>query len=230
MELNIIKTLKTKVTTAVDKRLLKQGRVLEVRWWPNSPVVEIDLYLPGSRMQTWVEVPYIKFRVADLQFRDYTPFGWDAETETCSLLVDAAHKGLGTSWARALQAGNIVQYVKIDTTHQSPHQTHLVVGLGDCSSIAHLLALRQLTLPHSRFDGALLTNDAETRHLLSNYFYGSIKATGSYNELAAWLSRQNYCSTHTAFYFTGNQSFVITLRKLLKELGYNNLRTKAFWS
>ncbi|RVT97338.1 hypothetical protein EOD41_18745 [Mucilaginibacter limnophilus] len=72
--------------------------MLEVRWWPGSPVVEIDLYLPGSRMQTWVEVPYIKFRVADLQFRDYTPFGWDAETETCSLLVDAAHKGLGTSW------------------------------------------------------------------------------------------------------------------------------------
>ena len=36
---------------------------------------------------------YIKFRMNDLTFRDYTPSGWDADTHTCTLYLDAAHNG-----------------------------------------------------------------------------------------------------------------------------------------
>jgi hypothetical protein len=53
---------------------------------------------------------------------------------------------------------------------QSPHATNLVVGLGDNTSIAHLLALQQLTMPATGFEGALLTDSPQTKSLLNEYF------------------------------------------------------------
>jgi hypothetical protein len=53
---------------------------------------------------------------------------------------------------------------------QLPHATNLVVGLGDNTSIAHLLALQHLTMPATRFEGALFTDSPQTKSLLNEYF------------------------------------------------------------
>lgn len=229
MELSITRQLKNKVQSLVNHRWLKQGKVLEVRCWPNSPLVEIDLHLPGMLMQDWNEVPAIKFKVGDWHFRDYTPFGWDAETSTCSLLIDAAHNGPGSHWAKTLIIGSTVHYLKTETTHQAPHGTNLIVALGDNSSLAHLLALRQLTLPAIRFTSAVLTDSNQTGHLLQSYFPWSPVLHFSEDALTHWLLNEQYCTEHTSFYLTGNQALVARLRKVLQSLGHFNIKVKGFW-
>jgi NADPH-dependent ferric siderophore reductase len=229
MELSITRQLKNKVKTLVNHRLLKQGKVLEVRRWPNSPLIEIDLHLPHMHMQDWSEVPAIKFNVGDWHFRDYTPFGWDAETSTCSLLIDAAHNGPGSSWAKRLNTGDTVQYLKSESTHQAPHSTNLVVALGDNTSLAHLLALRQLTLPAIRFTSAILTDSAATADLMTSYFPWSPALHFNEEALTNWLLNEQYCTEHTSFYLTGNKALVVRLRRLLRSLGHPNIKVKGFW-
>ncbi len=230
MELSILRRIKKRAHGVLDQQFLKHGTVLEVRNWPGSPVMEIDLHLPASDMRRWNEVVYIKFDVGEFCFRDYTPFGWDAETSTCSLLIDTAHDGPGTRWARKLRGGVIVKYLKADSSRQLPHATNLVVGLGDNTSLAHLLALQQLTMPATRFDGAVLTDSPQTAYLLNTYFRWPLASHSSEPDLVDWLAGQGYCAEHTSFYLTGNEQLVIRLRKVLKGLGHLNIRVKSFWS
>lgn len=230
METSILQRIKKKAGKFVESSLLKAGQVLEVRHWEQGTMVEVDLHLPLENMQQWKEVPYIKFRVDDFCFRDYTPFGWDTDTETCSLLIDSAHRGPGSSWANHLQSGDAVHYLKIEGTHQSPHPTDLVVGLGDASSLAHVLALQQLTLPVSRFEGAVLLDSPQTSQLFREYFHSPVSTLIDRGALTDWLKKQNYCTAHTWFYLTGNNGLVSEMRKLLKNMGHLNIRVKGFWS
>ncbi len=229
MESSILTQLKKKVSSVIDQQLLKHGKVLDVRRWPGSPIVEADLHLPVSGMQRWQEVPYIKFRVGEFVFRDYTPFGWDAETSTCSLLIDTAHNGPGSIWAKKLQAGDDVQYLKTDSSRQVPHSTNFVVGLGDNTSLAHLQALQQLTVPAIRFEGVVLTDSRQTGHLLNTYFRHPLASHTKEPDLMDWIASQNYSTVYTSFYLTGNEHLVVRLRKALKNLGYYNIRVKGFW-
>ncbi len=230
METSILQQIKNKAARFIGPQLLQTGRVLEVRVWEPATIIEIDLHLPLVDMRQWAEVPYIKFSVGDSCYRDYTPFGWDAETATCSLLVDIAHEGCGSNWAKQLRAGDAVQYIKIGDTRQSPHPTNLVVGLGDASSLGHLLALQQLTLPGIRFDGAVLLGSQHAGQLVKDYFRSPLCTLTNPYELADWLAEQGYCTEHTSFYLTGNRQLVVELRSLLRNLGHSNIQAKGFWS
>jgi NADPH-dependent ferric siderophore reductase len=193
-------------------------------------MTEIDLYLPAAPVASWHEVPSIKFKVSGFTYRDYTPFGWDAETQTCSLLIDTAHEGRGSYWARSLQVGTTINYLAIENTRQSPHPTDLVVGLGDASSLAHLLALQQLTLPRIRFDCAVILGNLHTGQLFQDYFRSSLTVLSSLDELNNWLAAQSYCTAHTCFYLTGHNGLVAGLRRSLKTLGHTQIKAKGFWS
>jgi NADPH-dependent ferric siderophore reductase len=237
METSILQQIKKKAISFIEPQILKTGRVLEVRAWEPATMIEIDLHLPCADMAHWNEVPYIKFRVHNLCYRNYTPFGWDAKTRTCTILVDAGHDGPGSIWAKALQQNNTVHYLKIDTTHQSPDPMHLVVGLGDESSLGHLLALQQMTLPKTRFCGAVLMTEAKHHSLLNEYFGPALQPIvrqhpfGS-DELFEWVITQGYCKEHTVFYLVGNDILVSKVRYLLKEEGYlhKQIKVKGFWS
>ncbi|MGF7037739.1 hypothetical protein [Mucilaginibacter lappiensis] len=232
METSILHHIKKKAGRFIEPQLLKTGRVLDVRPWEPATLIEVDLHLPFADMQAWNEVPYIKLRVADLCYRDYTPFGWDAETHTCSILVDVAHEGPGSRWARGLERNDTIQYFKTDTTRQAPDPTHLVVGLGDESSLGHLLALQQMTLPRSRFCAAVLLSEVKHHGLLRAYFGSGLQVVGSRGALSDWVGAQGYCAEHTSFYLAGNDTLVSQLRTLLKTLGYlsRQIRVKGFWS
>ncbi|KQM71459.1 hypothetical protein ASE74_23470 [Pedobacter sp. Leaf216] len=230
METSILTQIRKKAGRIIESQLLKPGRVLDVRYWESSDMIEIDLHLPYAEMQNWNQIPYIKLCVDDFTFRDYTPFGWDVETATCSLLIDTDHDGPGSRWAKALHNGDTIHYLKMESTRQAPHPTDFVVGLGDSSSLGHLLALQQLTMPKARFEGAVLLPNLNCGKLLSEYFSVSLNTLTTVTEITDWLLKQGYCTTHTWFYLVGNHHFVTKLRKLLKSLGHANIRIKGFWS
>jgi len=229
MELSILKKIKNKAGEILENQLLNTGSVLAIRYWELSGLIEIDLHLPSVDMLHWKQIPYIKLRVDGFSFRDYSPFGWDAETSTCSILVDSAHKGPGSRWAQHLSIGDTVFYFGPESTRQFPHPTDCVVGLGDASSVGHLLALQQLTVPVSRFDMAIVL-DSPQSEVLRDTFSPVLNILPNYDDLANWLVKQQYSIANTSFYVNGNNELVTTLRKLLKKMGYSQIRVKGFWS
>lgn len=237
METSIIQTIKKSTGNLFEPHLLKSGTVLDVRQWEPGTMVEIDLHLPQADMSAWTEIPYIKVRVDAMTYRDYTPSGWDAETSTCTIFVDAAHQGAGSAWAKQLQKGNHIQYLKVSSSHHAPHPVALVVGLGDESSMGHLLALQQMVMPSARFCGAILLKEPQHRNLFHQYFKSPLQAIArktedDHRELFNWVAEQGYCIKHTVFCLTGNSHMVSGLRKLLRKHGYpsGNIQVKGFWS
>ncbi len=237
METSIFKQIKKRASRFIEPQFLKAGRVLEVRSWEPATMIEIDLHLPLADMSKWNAVPYIKFRVDYLCYRDYTPFGWDAETHTCTILIDASHKGPGASWAQGLKRNDTVHYMAVETTHHTPDPTRMVVGLGDASSVGHLLALRQRTYPGTRFCGAALLPEPEHQWQLKDYFRSALQAVVSEGpdgslSLLEWVRELGCCTEHTVFYLAGNNQMVGRLRSLLKADGYGSaqIKVKGFWS
>jgi NADPH-dependent ferric siderophore reductase len=237
MNTSTLQRLKQKASILIENRLLKTGRVLEVRKWEPSTLIEIDLHLPGTAMDNWNEVPYIKCKVADMTYRDYTPSGWDAETRTCTLFIDAAHSGAGSQWARQLNAGDRISYLGTNSTRQMPSPTSSVICLGDESSIGHLLAMQQLTMPQTRFAGAVVIGNEHNRNLFKEYFRSPLQPIArndvyGHHSLTEWLLERSYSIQDTFFYIVGNNTMVIELRKLLRKQGYsrNQIHCHGFWS
>jgi NADPH-dependent ferric siderophore reductase len=237
METSTLHQIKRKASQLFEHRLLQAGTVLAVRQWQPATIIEIDLHLPFAHMEHWNEIPYIKCKVADFVYRDYTPSGWDVETHTCTLYIDAAHHGPGSQWASQLKPGDTVHYLKISSTHHGPVGNAMVIGLGDESSLGHLLALQQTVSPSGHFSGAILLTNKNHQKLFSEYFHSPLQAI-SRNErpghevLFEWLLKQNYPLEQSVFYLAGNQSMVIQLRKILRQRGYASSQIKAqgFWS
>ncbi|MET3502225.1 SIP domain-containing protein [Mucilaginibacter rubeus] len=237
METSTLHKLKRKAGSLFENQLLQSGRVLEVRHWEPSTMIEIDLHLPQADMQNWHEIPYIKIKVDNLTYRDYTPAGWDAETSTCTLYIDAAHSGPGSKWAKQLQKNDTVRYLKIRSTRHAPAGTPAIIGLGDESSMGHMLALQQMVLPATRFSGAIVMADENHRGLFSEYFKSPLKPIErndvyGHHSLIQWVMEQQYNLEHSVFYIAGNHTMVGELRKLLKLQGYpsSQIRIQGFWS
>lgn len=229
--------LKKKAAGLIESRITKTGHVLEIRKWDPSSIIEVDLHLPLTTMSDWNEVPYMKCKVADFTYRDYTPSGWDAETQTCTLFIDAAHAGAGSKWAAGLQKGDTINYLGTNTTRHTPSPTSSVICLGDESSIGHLLAMQQLTLPQTRFTGAVIINNDQNRSLFKEYFRSPLQPIPrndvyGHHSLTEWLLQQTYSIQNTFFYIVGNSTMVVELRKLLKKQGYssNQIKCQGFWS
>lgn len=237
METSTLNKIKRTAGRLLENQLLQSGRVLEVRHWQPSTMIEIDLHLPQVDMQAWHEVPYIKVKVDNLTYRDYTPASWDVETSTCTLYVDAAHKGPGSKWARELKTGDSIHYFKIRTTRHAPASTPAIIGLGDESSMGHMLALQQMVLPSTRFSGAIIMANDDHRDLFGQYFKSPIKPIErrdafGHHSLIRWVTEQHYNLEHSVFYLAGNHTMVSELRKLLKLQGYasNQIKAHGFWS
>ncbi|WPU95329.1 SIP domain-containing protein [Mucilaginibacter sabulilitoris] len=236
METSTFQKIRKKAGKLFDHKL-QTGWVLEVRQWEPSTLIEVDLHLPMANIAQWNEVPYIKFKVDDLTFRDYTPSGWDAETCTCTIYVDAAHHGPGSRWSKQLKKGDTVNYLKIGTTHHKPVATSAVVALGDESSMGHLLALQKMVLPDTRFSGSLVIGNEHHRRLFHEYFWSPLEPVArkdiyGHHSLMEWVLNQHYSLENTVFYLAGNNTMVAQLRKLLKHQGYpsGQIKLQGFWS
>jgi NADPH-dependent ferric siderophore reductase len=237
MEILTLDKIKRKAERFFEPQHLQTGRVLEVRHWELSTLIEIDLHLPFADMWQWIDVPYIKFKVAPFAYRDYTPSGWDDETSTCTIYVDAAHNGPGSNWAKQLQKHDEVSYYKIGSTDQTPEITSAVIALGDESSLGHMLALQQMVMPVARFSGAVVMGNDGHRSQFREFFRSPLQTvkrddTYGHHSLIQWVIDQQYALENTVFYLTGNNIMVSQMKRMLRLLGYSSsqIKTKGFWS
>lgn len=225
-------------SNSIDEQLLLQtGYVEKVNNAGQGEIIEISLYLPLVNMLDWTEVPYIKFAVGGTLFRKYTPAIWDSKNQTCIIFIDAAHDGPGTTWARKLRERDLVKYLKVGSSRQSPHPTCRIVGLGDATSIGQLLALLQMTNPDSRFSGVVLIPNREQfeycNKKLSPYLHPVLgEGPDQITPVISWINAQKYSIPGTCFYITGNDFVVIQLRKSLIAMGFAaaQIKVKGFWS
>ncbi len=230
--------LTQKAIALAETPFLRTATVLAVRAWEPGSIREIDLHLPGCDMSKWNSAQHIKCKVGVLSYRDYTPSGWDAETQTCTLLIHTAHNGIGSRWAQLLQPGDTISYRGPGSSHHQPARTRRLCFLGDETTIGHFLALRQLAQPGTAISGAIVLGEAHHLQEFHDYFLGwevqplrkSVDA--DYRELDSWVDALDPREhADTAFYLAGYIPAVVRLRKQLRKKGITGSRVQAqgFW-
>ncbi|HKG07646.1 MAG TPA: hypothetical protein VKB19_14345 [Pedobacter sp.] len=224
--------LKKKALGMLEKQFSRSAKVLEVRAWNPSTFYEIDLHMPDVDMSKWQSVQHMKCKVAEATYRDYTPAHWDAETQTCTLFIDASHDGYGSKWAASLYTGDLIIYLGISTTFTRPLSSSLFC-LGDSSAIGHFLALEQLA-GKGNLTGALVIKDPAHRNTFQSFFDSALqaipqKAASNIDNLHDWLIEQSL--EGGAVYLAGNVPMVVELRKKIKALpGFNGpVKVQGFW-
>ncbi len=236
---NAIQLMKHKAIAFITQHRVKTASVLAVRPWEPDGLIEVDVHLPGADMRKWINAPqHIDVAVAEGIYRDYTPFGWDADTATCTLLIETGHNGAGVRWAQTLQPGDTFSYLAVRATSHHPVAGAHLVFLGDESSIAHFLALRQLAAQSLSVTGAIAFTHASHRDMFHTCCYElqaiqPVNKTGSNGTAALleWAAAQSF-NSDTVFYITGHVPAVIQLRQWLKANGYSGsgqVKAQAFW-
>ncbi|GAA4318371.1 hypothetical protein GCM10023149_16430 [Mucilaginibacter gynuensis] len=235
MENSLLKQLRKKADLLLIPSLLRSGQVLAVRTWEPATFVEIDLHLPDMDME-WESIPYIKFKVDDFTFRDYTPSGWDADKRTCTVFIDTGHNGFGSKWAAGLQKGDVVNYLKTERTNHAPDPQKWSVGLGDLSGLGHLLALEQMSRSISHFTGSVLLNERQHLRSFRESLDSRLQPIECEDEvgdgsLLQWVVEQKFHPDQTVFYIVGNNRLVSKLKRSLKECGFSSsqIKVKGFW-
>jgi len=225
--------LKKKAIGLFEKQFAKRATILEIRAWNPATFFEVDLHLPGVDMGRWQSVQHMKCKVAEGTYRDYTPAHWDAETETCTLFVDAAHDGYGSRWAAGLSTGDQVIYMGISTTFTKPLSAASLFCLGDSSAIGHFLALEQLA-GRGNVNGALVIKEPGHRNAFQSFFDSALEAipqqtSSNIDNLHSWLIEQQL--SNAAVYLAGNVPMVVELRKKIKALpGFSGpVKVQGFW-
>ncbi len=225
--------LKRQALNLLEKTMLKTGRVLDVRFWNPATVCEIDLHLPDADMSHWDSVQHIKMKVSDGEYRDYTPVFWDAETHTCSLIIDLDHNGPGSEWARNLQRESVVGYIGIGRTPHRP-VSGTMLGFGDTSAMAHLLALEYLAPSKSDIGGTICFRHPEHVQEFQQYFNSNFQPVAEDN-LTYDDTWQHWLDNHTllgqTIFVVGNIPSVTKFRSYLrKHFTFNGtIKAEGFW-
>lgn len=226
--------LKRQALNLLEKRMLKKGRVLDVREWSPATICEIDLHLPQTDMSNWDSVQHIKMKVADGVYRDYTPVFWDAETHTCTLIIDLEHSGPGTDWAKHLTAESSIEYWGIGKTPHHP-VSGTMLGFGDVSAMAHLLALEYLTRGKSQINGSICFREPHHALEFSQYFQSNYQPLVVENEHSYHRYWERWLESHTLLgqtvFIVGNIPSVVKFRKHLRtHTTFNgNIKAEGFW-
>jgi len=228
-------SFKDKAIQVLEKQLTKQALILDIRPWHNDTFFEIDLHVPDADFSKANTVQHLKCRVAPLTFNDYTVSGWDAETKTCTLMIDAGHDGAGAKWARSLSKPGEISYLKMEQ-----HRYPVMSGgnwllLGDQSAAGHFLALKQLADNNPNISGAIIIPDVEHCKQL-RYFYPNLglKSIPLHNNhtdsMLAWLE-QHPVIIYDGICIAGNTKMVIEIRQYLKKRGVaaNKIKAQGFW-
>jgi NADPH-dependent ferric siderophore reductase len=229
-------TITQKAIALLESRVAKTATVLAVRVWDPATFREIDLHMPGCDMSKWSQTQHMKCKVGPFTYRDYTPSGWHAETQTCTLFIDAGHDGPGSRWVKGLQPGDTLSYLGIASSHQQPVSNKRLVFLGDETAIGHFFALQQLAGADTAISGAVAIAEKHHRDEFSRYFsrlgLQALHKDGEYRALEDWVSEFVVTDfSDTVFYLAGYTPAVARLRKLLKRKGYDGgrIRAQGFW-
>ena len=232
-------TITQKAIALFESRLAKMATVLAIRVWEPATFMEVDLHMPGCDMSKWDRTQHMKCKVGPLIYRDYTPSGWDAETQTCTLFIDAAHDGPGSRWVKSLHPGDTLAYMGVASSHQRPVPDKRLVLLGDETAIGHFFALQQLAESPTAICGAVAIAEKHHRDEFAQYFSRlgltplGKNASDDYRALEDWVSGLTIAdASNTIFYLAGYTPAVVQLRKYLRKQGYEGSQIKAqgFWN
>lgn len=213
-------TLITQTINNVIDWIGSKAEVLAVTAWSPDTFYQLDLHLPVTDMAKWTSIHRMKCRVAQFEFRDYSPSQWDAINRTCRLYIEAGHNGAGSEWARRLRAHDTVSYTT-SPTQAVPTKPGKVLCLGDGSALGHFLALEQLTSrPQYPIEAAVyLHGSYELPPALRNdnpEFDFLIESTHNATDvLRQWLAQKSLTS-YSSIYLNGSIPMVQQLRRIIK--------------
>lgn len=226
-------SITSKAIGLLERRIIKTAHILDIRAWSAGTFYEIDLHIPGARLGA-DGVQHINCRVAPLVFRDYTIAQSDRETSTCTLFIDAAHKGQGSNWVRTLRRNDVLSYLNIEMHRYNNSGTASNLFLGDQSAVGHFLALQQLMGKGAAIEGAVVIENVDHRNEFNTY-YSDLNMDAlpleqnSTQAILHWLGTHNVSADDV--FIAGNSHMVASVRRHLKELGYTarQLHAQGFW-
>lgn len=212
--------LKKAVFNLIDKVITQEGQVLNVRKWNPDSMYEIDLHLPATDMAGWKTIPRLKIKVADFEYRDYTPATWDVQKATCTIYIETDHQGFGSAWAKQLKPGDRVLFAPAHAA-PLPSKAGKILCLGDGSALGHFMALKQLTATQGYpLDAVLFLNeDYKLPDSLTgaNPEFEYLKRPHNNSlESLQQHAREIKLSAYSSIYLAGYIPMVQGLRKLLK--------------
>ncbi|MDR3681775.1 MAG: SIP domain-containing protein [Flavipsychrobacter sp.] len=225
--------IKDKTIGLLERRITKTALVLATRSWAANSFYEVDLHVPDADFDR-PGVKYMKCRVNQLTYRDYTIAMWDVETKTCTLFVDAAHSGPGSEWVKNLKKNDVMSYLNVESHRYNNPDNKKLLMLGDQSSVGHFLALQQLAEPGAHIEGAIVITRAAHRTEFNAYYpdlnlHTLSAEDGSTQALARWLEYHGI--DNDMVFLAGNVHMVTALRQQLRVMGYSSKQIDAqgFW-
>lgn len=227
--------LKKAVGSLFDK-MLTHGKVLSVSRWNPETMVEVEVHLPALNMEKWKTIHRVKCRVADLEYRDYTPTAWNVEKGTFRLYVEAGHDGAGSRWAQQLRAGDGILLGAVHAA-QIPSKEGRVLCLVDLSALGHALTLKQL-LDSSKFPLEVCVflheqyDIPESLRLENPEFEFLYRENGQNTAVLEKWFMSKKLANYESICIAGNTPMVSQLRKKLKTIPEVGARILAqgFWS
>ena len=224
--------IKKQAIGLLERATSKYGTITGIRHSAEADILEIDLHLPQADMEKWESAPYIKVKVGDMVYRDYSPTMWDSQTRTCSLIIDTSHYGPGSLWCQKVKAGNRITYLAIAPTNHKPILSGNTFCVGDISSIGHFLAMEQLALTKVCFSGFIMFNNQKQLHEFKCNYNTALTAVlaSDLNETQRRIN--DYHLTNQTVYIAGNTSNMTQLRRYIKQQqSFEGIvKLKGFWS
>jgi NADPH-dependent ferric siderophore reductase len=227
----IMNIIKQTALTLFENALAKEGTILAIRSWDPATFFELDIHFPALDMSGWNRVQHMKVKVAPGIYRDYTPAGWDVETRTCTLYINATQEGPGSEWVRSLKQGDLVTYVGVGATMHRPAEEGNMVVFGDMATIGHYLALQQLA-GSKTITGAIAIEEESHRAEFMEYFNWGVQPViqtdqGGFHALTHWARDKDL--KEATVYVAGHIPSCGHLRKELKKSDCDTVRVQGFW-
>lgn len=212
-------TLKEKAASFLLSKLGKTATVNDVNHVTDT-LVQVSLQLPDAL--NWRSCQHLKCETTKLAMRDYTVANFDAATNTATLLIHAGHNGMGGQWAQSLEIGQSVLYMGPGGGAHQPTGSDNLVCIGDMSAIGHFTSLHTRKNKQQQFHTMIITPEKLPASVL-----GTPITTGREDQVANWL--QSLPLRDTTFYVAGNIPLVVRIRKIVKELGWKQIKSTGFW-
>lgn len=225
-----------KAMSGLFDKMLTSAKVIGVSRWNPETMVEIEVQLPALKTEKWKTIHRVKCRVADLEYRDYTPANWNSEKGTFKLYVEAGHNGAGSRWAQQLKTGD---EILLGAVHAAPipSKEGKILCLVDLSALGHALSLKQLINPvrfpletvvflHEQFQ---IPQPLRLENPEFDFIYQEKEACTAV--LEKWMMSKKL-SNYESICVAGNTPMVSQLRKKLKAIPEVEARifVQGFWS
>lgn len=228
--------IKKAVFNLLNKAFTNEGYVMEIRKWEPATMYAIDFHLPETDMLKWITIPRLKCKVAEFEYRDYTPASWDAEKSICTMLIETGHTGPGSSWTQNLKTGDKILY---GAAHAAPlpAKSGKILCLGDGSATGHFLALKQLTSREEYpLEAVIFLNEEyslpDSFQIANPEFEFIMRPDAKSLNVLQEFAENQLLSDYTSIYIAGNIPMVQGLRRFFKKIPDLEVKIFAhgFWS